>query len=718
MPKILCLLICLTVSPFAFAQVTPSCGVAGVATGLVHETFDTTGYTGGSPANAAAFQTLVDTYAIPAELFGSGIALTVNGAGNPYGTDERYLSVFSGFIEIPTSGTYTFAVDGDDAVEVLINGTPISGYYGLHAEAGSGQNPGSVFLAAGFHEITFRHHENTGGDNYFLYWQQPSDTGLSIVPSSVLRHCPGTITLLPDIIPSCTNRLNGLELSTYDKTGFGHPANEAQYNTLVTTYGVPANLFGTGFVNTINTPPASNNNPFNPGTDSNYLTIINGYINVPTDGTYFFGVDGDDAVQVLIGGNVVSGFYGGHGRTGGPVNIGSINLEAGYHEIEFHHEEISGGDSYHLYWQPPGAASFVIVPNSVLEFCSSITLNPDIAAPCAAPASGLFLSTYDQSPNNTHPNNTTEFANLISTYVTSANLFGTGILSNIDTTGSNNNPYQTDADDRYISIFEGLLLAPVDGLYQIGVDGDDAVEVSIDGTILTGYYGGHGRSGAAVNPVTIGLEAGYHLLEFHHEEINGGDNYGFYWLTPSSGSSSLSIVPNANLFNCPKVATLNVSKNVSTLFDPINCSGAACGAGDDPKAIPGSISTYSIEVINNGLGTTVVDTVNIDDALPSNTALFVGDLNGSGLPVRFFDGDSSNPDGTGCTATCSNLSMTTANITYSNNNGVSYGYTATPDADGYDSNITNIRIQPTGIFSSDVFNPPRIRIELQTRLEN
>ncbi|MCK7470469.1 MAG: PA14 domain-containing protein [Desulfomicrobium escambiense] len=57
----------------------------------------------------------------------------INGSGNPYGASDNYLSIFTGRINVTTAGNYRFAVDGDDAVEVLIDGVVRYGWYSSHA---------------------------------------------------------------------------------------------------------------------------------------------------------------------------------------------------------------------------------------------------------------------------------------------------------------------------------------------------------------------------------------------------------------------------------------------------------------------------------------------------------------------------------------------------------------------------------------------------------
>ena len=144
----------------------------------------------GHPNNAAEYATMVSTYADDGRKFGSnsGNNITINGEGNPFGNNDNYLTIFSGSLNIATSGEYTFSIDGDDAVELLINGNVVVGWYGGHGRCGTSSScrtahQGTINLTAGTHSIEFRHEEASGGDNYYLYWQKADNTW-EIVPAS------------------------------------------------------------------------------------------------------------------------------------------------------------------------------------------------------------------------------------------------------------------------------------------------------------------------------------------------------------------------------------------------------------------------------------------------------------------------------------------------------------------------------------------------------
>ncbi|WP_263258753.1 PilC/PilY family type IV pilus protein [Pseudomonas oryzihabitans] len=154
-----------------------------------------------------------------------------------------------------------------------------------------------------------------------------------------------------------------LKISTWAKSNNTHPTNAAGMTTLFNTDGQSSRLCGSKAISNGIYAPGSNNNPFNGAVTSGkqicgndyYITEITGTIKVDTTGTYKVSVDGDDAVEVKLGGTTV-GWYGGHGPldSGSDAHSGSVSLQAGVsYDIVFRHEEVDGGDSWGLYWQTP-----------------------------------------------------------------------------------------------------------------------------------------------------------------------------------------------------------------------------------------------------------------------------------------------------------------------------------------------------------------------------
>ena len=135
-------------------------------------------------------------------------------------------------------------------------------------------------------------------------------------------------------------------------------------------------------------------------------------------------------------------------------------------------------------------------------------------------------------------------------------------------------------------------------------------------------------------------------------------------------------------------------KSVATFSDPVNGT-------TNPKAIPGGVMLYTIIATNQGTGATDAGTVVLTDPISVNTALFVGDIDGPGPatgPVLFTDGTS--PDDSGLNYTFTSLDSLTDDVAFSNDDGTTYTYVPVPDGNGFDTNVTHMRITPKGTFKA------------------
>ena len=147
---------------------------------------------------------------------------------------------------------------------------------------------------------------------------------------------------------------------------------------------------------------------------------------------------------------------------------------------------------------------------------------------------------------------------------------------------------------------------------------------------------------------------------------------------------------------------LTVLKSVLVVSDPINGS-------TNPKAIPGAVMLYRVQVTNQGLGKPDVDTMIITDPIPANTALVV-----SGTPIVFIDGTPSSA----LNFTFTSLTSTTDDVEFSNNGGTTWTYPPVADGNGTDTNVTNIRINPKGTFAaSDGTNHPTFTLRFQVNVQ-
>ncbi len=142
----------------------------------------------------------------------------------------------------------------------------------------------------------------------------------------------------------------------------------------------------------------------------------------------------------------------------------------------------------------------------------------------------------------------------------------------------------------------------------------------------------------------------------------------------------------------PNRANLTITKTSTVVSDPVN--GTA-----NPKLIPGAIVEYAITITNAGTGPVDLSTVVINDPVPVNLAPFVGTN-----AVTFTNGTPT-----------SGLSFSyPANVVWTRTGGLPL----VPDAAGYDSAVTNLRVAPTGTMpAATVAGQPSFTVRFRTRIQ-
>ncbi len=94
-----------------------------------------------------------------------------------------------------------------------------------------------------------------------------------------------------------------------------------------------------------------------------------------------------------------------------------------------------------------------------------------------------------------------------------------------------------------------------------------------------------------------------------------------------------------------------------------------------------------------GTGPVDTDTLVITDPIPATIALRVIDFDGvTSGPVQFVDGTPAS----GLTYTFVALGDAGDDVSFSNDGGTTFTYTPTADANGVDTTVTHIRINPKG----------------------
>ncbi|MFN5441938.1 MAG: beta strand repeat-containing protein, partial [Flavobacteriia bacterium] len=188
-----------------------------------------------SPNNSAEFVNLFNTANSNTTVWSSGStapsnilswtsasALNTNGISTP-GSNYFGVQIDGTFVPAET-GVYSFEIQGDDAVDFFLNGTPVISHYGGH---GMTSMIGTISLVAGqSYTMLARHQEYGGGEGLILQWKRPSQSTYSIQDSEIVG-CIGqmesytiTVDATPNVADPADQTLCAGDLTTLvDFTG-------------------------------------------------------------------------------------------------------------------------------------------------------------------------------------------------------------------------------------------------------------------------------------------------------------------------------------------------------------------------------------------------------------------------------------------------------------------------------------------------------------------
>lgn len=142
-----------------------------------------------------------------------------------------------------------------------------------------------------------------------------------------------------------------------------------------------------------------------------------------------------------------------------------------------------------------------------------------------------------------------------------------------------------------------------------------------------------------------------------------------------------------------------------------NVLGDGINGGANPRAVNGAIVQFTVAVTGPSKGSTAAASFAINDDIPEQMALYVGDINNSGSgPVAFIENDS------GLEFAFFGLSSTDDALEFSNNGGRTFDYIPNPDGDGFDDEVTHIRIAPFGMLMPVDSNEPRFSVQYRMRI--
>ncbi|MFD6285416.1 family 16 glycoside hydrolase [Streptomyces sp. NPDC060205] len=106
------------------------------------------------------------------------------------GFSDRFVSEVTGYLVVPSDGTYGLRLTSDDGSRLSIDGATVIDHDGLH---GAEPKDASVQLTAGSHPLRIDHFERDGGQELRLAWKPPGASDFTTVPREALSTDAGVV---------------------------------------------------------------------------------------------------------------------------------------------------------------------------------------------------------------------------------------------------------------------------------------------------------------------------------------------------------------------------------------------------------------------------------------------------------------------------------------------------------------------------------------------
>ncbi len=250
------------------------------------------------------------------------------------GRDQNYGLRFTGYINVPTDGTYTFYTTSDDGTKLLIGNTTVVSNDGVH---GDQEQSGSIGLKAGRHAFTVVYFQGVGGQSLSASYSGPN-LGKQAIPASAFYRVSNAGT---NQSVTGNGSGTGLRADFYGNTNLsGSIILTRRDNTVNFEWGDGSPAPGTV------------------GTD-NFSTRWTGQVEAPTTGAYTFYTSTDDGVRLWVNGTQIIDQWVPQGTT--TVASTVLNLTAGQrYDIRMEYFEYGGGATAKLLWAYPGQGQQVI----------------------------------------------------------------------------------------------------------------------------------------------------------------------------------------------------------------------------------------------------------------------------------------------------------------------------------------------------------------------
>ncbi len=409
---------------------------------------------------------------------------------SPKNRDDYYAFVWEGYINITTPGTYTFETVSDDGSKLYFNSlysptaTALVNNDGMHAARAAA---GTVNIpSAGLYPVTITFFEKGGGETMQAYWTGPNFARQPI-PNSAFTS-------------NAQQQAGGLKYRYY----------EGDWNVLPDFNALAPLKSGS----TSNVDMSTRNR-------SDYYGFLwEGFINIPTAGSYTFETVSDDGSRFYFNSTYAAGatpLVNNDGLHAPRSATGTVNVAAGVYPVAISFFEKGGGETMQVYWSGPGF-SRQLIPNSAFSGGETQLVN-------TPPAPGLKYRYYQGNWNALPDFN-------------SLSLLKSGTVANVDMSPKTSNDY-------YAFLWEGYINITTSGNYTFETISDDGSKLYFNSMYAAGanaLVNNDGLHAPRSASGSVYIAAGVYPIAISFFENGGGETMQLYWSGPGFSRQP---VPNA-----------------------------------------------------------------------------------------------------------------------------------------------------------------------------
>ena len=204
------------------------------------------------------------------------------------------------------------------------------------------------------------------------------------------------------------------------------------------------------------------------------------------------------------------------------------------------------------------------------------------------------------------PYTAAEFDNMLNTANSNTTITHTGEVPLATMcNGSTGTPHW--GGDFYAIKFEFWFIPTQTGSYSFGINSDDASDISVDGTIISTYYGGHGAGGYQYGSKNMVAGTRYKIVT-RYQEYGGGDALFVRWSRPSAPNTYSywnEEVTNINSTPTKKaVAKFNLNTNITATTFAVGSALSSAGLVDITTSLDSvkvSSGGYKASTTNGGV---------------------------------------------------------------------------------------------------------------------